>query len=264
MNILLFTGDHPRHLWIASIIQESGLLGGVVVQEREGTIPQPPNGISAGTRDLYIRHFADRMKAEEKFFGGHAALQADRILRVPREELNSPMVQDFVRRIDPQLLLSYGVHLLSDETLACATGHRWNIHGGLSPWYRGAATHFWPSYFLEPQFTGITVHELRREIDAGPIVHQCLAPLVPGDGVHDLACRAVSQIGQELPELLTRAIESKLAPTVAQRTTGRLWRDADWRPEHLHIIYDLFGNRIVDRYLSGEFVTRSPKVIRQF
>jgi hypothetical protein len=33
---------------------------------------------------------------------------------------------------------------------------RWNIHGGLSPWYRGAITHFWPSYMLEPQLTGMS------------------------------------------------------------------------------------------------------------
>ena len=46
------------------------------------------------------------------------------------------------------------------------------MHGGLSPWYKGGATHFWPTYLIEPEFTGITVHETTKDLDAGAIIHQ--------------------------------------------------------------------------------------------
>jgi methionyl-tRNA formyltransferase len=156
------------------------------------------------------------------------------------------------------------VHILSPAVLDAVTGARWNIHGGLSPWYRGAITHFWPSYMLEPQLTGMTVHELTAKIDGGAIVHQSVADLVSGDGIHDLACRAVLSVSRELPELLERASAGTISPPTPQKTSGKLWLGSDWRPEHLRLIYDLYENRVVDRYLAGQFEKRSPPLVRQF
>ena len=51
------------------------------------------------------------------------------------------------------------------------------MHGGLSPWYKGGATHFWPTYLMEPEFTGITVHETTKDLDAGAIIHQEIVDL---------------------------------------------------------------------------------------
>ncbi len=139
---------------------------------------------------------------------------------------------------------------------------KWNIHGGLSPWYRGVTTHFWPSYQLEPQMTGMTVHETTDAIDGGAVIHQSAAKLHRGDGLHDLACRAVMALGEEMPRLV--AALANLKPPKPQGTTGRIWRSADWRPEHLHLIYDLYDDRIVDRYLDGDFIQSEPKLFRQF
>ena len=49
--------------------------------------------------------------------------------------------------------------------------------------------------------TGMTVHDLSQELDAGDVVHQNAVDLVKGDGIHDLACRAVFGLGKELPKL---------------------------------------------------------------
>jgi hypothetical protein len=38
----------------------------------------------------------------------------------------------------------------------------------------------------------------------------------------------------------------------------------DFRPQHLHAIYDVYENRVVDRYLDGEFPGREPRTVRQF
>ncbi len=59
------------------------------------------------------------------------------------------------------------------------------------------------------------------------------------------------------------AQSDRLKPAHRQGTTGRIWRSTDWRPEHLHPVYDYYGDRIVDRYLDGEFVHTTPKLFRQ-
>ena len=45
-----------------------------------------------------------------------------------------------------------------------------------------------------------------------------------------------------------------------QKTTGRNWRYTDFHASQLRVIYDLFNDKIVDHYLSGEFEQREPKL----
>jgi folate-dependent phosphoribosylglycinamide formyltransferase PurN len=267
MSVVLLIGDHPRHFFLARAAARTGQLCAVIVEKRENHIPALPSGIAETTQRLFVHHFNARAVAEDQAFGTAGSLddlQDIEIRKVGAEELNGPATWDIIERVRPRLLLSYGVHKLTGETLARAPGHRWNIHGGLSPWYRGTATHFWPSYLLEPQMTGMTVHETTDALDGGDIVHQTVGKLVRGDGLHALACRAVVSIADDLPELITRACQEPILPLHRQGTTGRIWRTSDWRPAHLHLIYEHYRDRIVDRYLDGEFGLSSPKLIKQF
>ncbi len=267
MSVVFLSGNHPRHLFVARAIAGTGQLTGLVLETREEHIPEPPAGLSNRDHELFIHHFRARAAAEARFFQGPASddgFAGVEVLRVAREELNAEKTRDFISRHRPQLLLSYGVHILSPETLACAPLYKWNIHGGLSPWYRGNITHFWPSYLLEPQMTGMTIHETTEAIDGGRVIHQSVAPLVRGDGLHDLACRAVAGMASELPRLLQLVAAGSFKEPVAQKSAGRIWRTVDWRPCHLRQIYDSFEDRIVDRYLDGDFGQREPKLVRQF
>lgn len=267
MKIVFMTGNHPRHLHLARILAQTGVLQALILETREAHVPAPPAGLSPATRALFVRHFAEREAAEARFFGGPAGaggLAGIAAHAIELAELNGPKTWALIERYQPDLLLSYGVHKLAPETLARAPRLRWNLHGGLSPWYRGVITHFWPSYFLQPQMTGMTLHETTEAIDGGDVVHQSLAPLVPGDGIHDLACRAVTAFGEELPEIVNRLRAGRVLSPVQPVTSGRIWRNADWTPAHLHPVYDFYHNRIVDRYLDGQFGSSQPKLVRQF
>jgi methionyl-tRNA formyltransferase len=267
MKIVFMTGNHPRHLFMARALARTGRLKALILETREAHVPVPPAHLSPATRALFIRHFADREASEGRFFDAPVAsdpLAGIETHVISLEELNGPKTWSLIERLQPDLLLSYGVHKLTPETLTRAPRLKWNIHGGLSPWYRGVITHFWPSYFLQPQMTGMTLHETTEAIDGGDVVHQTVAPLMRGDGVHDLACRAVISLAGELPEIVTRMTSGSLRAPVHPTTSGRIWRNSDWEPAHLHPIYDLYQNRVVDRCLDGEFGTIQPKLIRQF
>ena len=264
MKVLLLCGSHPRHSAIANALADAGVLAGLVVENRLAHVPQAPSDIADELKALFDLHFEKRAKAESKFFGqGSMPTGVDR-LDIEREQLNTHVVHAFIKKTAPDLLLSYGVHMLSEETLGHAPGETWNIHGGLSPWYRGVITHFWPSYMLEPQMTGMTVHNLTQKLDGGDIVHQNSAPLVKGDGVHDLACRAVKGLADELPQLVNMLQSGETVTKNKQKTSGKLWVSKDWRPEHLRVIYGCFDDRIVDRVLDGTLSGKMPKLYRQF
>jgi folate-dependent phosphoribosylglycinamide formyltransferase PurN len=266
MSILFMTGATPRHLLMARAVARSGRLKGLVIELRDGQSSMASEGLPPVTRALFERHVAGRAAAEAHFFGTDRRADFPGIepLSIPREHMNGPQCWTVIDRIKPDLLLTYGVCKLTDETLAHARGHRWNIHGGLVPWYRGAGPHFWPSYLLEPQMTGVSVHDLTDAIDGGAVVHQSVAELVRGDGVHELSCRTTARFADALPELLARTFDGRLKPPQPQKTAGRIWRSVDFRPAHLHVLYDVYGNRIVDRWLDGEFPGRAPQPVRQF
>jgi folate-dependent phosphoribosylglycinamide formyltransferase PurN len=266
MKIVFLTGSHPRHAHMARAVRSTGWLAGLVIEEREDHVPAPPDGLSAGTRALFVEHFRRREVAEHRFFGselGDVDVLAPEVLRISREALNGPRVHAFLRQLEPDLVLSYGVHKLSPETLSFAKRHAWNIHGGLSPWYRGVITHFWPSYMLEPQMTGMTLHETTSILDAGSIVHQTAVTLTRGDGVQDVSSRCVSEFAAELPAVLAALATSPdgALPVSPQGTLGKLWRGADWRPEHLRLVYDLYEDRLVDRLLDAGPLP-APKLVR--
>lgn len=265
MKSVLLTGDHPRHRHLADRLFRKGWVDGLVVQRREPPVPEPPDGLGEGLADLFRLHFRRRADAEDRFFGD-AKHPRDAVpsLEISPDELNGERVHTFLQKLDPNVFLTYGTNILTPDTLNTLSGARWNVHGGLSPWYRGTITHFWPSYLLEPQFTGMTLHELTADVDAGPVIHQTQAPLVAGDGLHDLACRAVDAFTEELPRILALHKRDELSDPVTQSSTGRLWRNRDWRPEHLRLIYDVHGDSIVDAYLDGDLSRHQPDLVRQF
>ncbi len=270
MDVVMMIGDHPRHFHVAQAVAATGMLSGVIVERREAFMPQTPSGLDPDLARLHAHHFAERDRVEEERFGaaakefdGHRFADAATLV-TDRAGINAEPARRFISIRRPDLLLSFGVHKLAPETLDAAPKLRWNVHGGLSPWYRGAITLFWPSYLLEPQMTGMTVHELTQAIDGGSIVHQCAAPLVRGDGLHSLCSRAVSELAREIPALLELTASGALRAPVEQRTAGRIWRDSDWRPEHLRLVYETYGDRVVDAYLDGKLRQRAPQLVRQW
>jgi len=53
---------------------------------------------------------------------------------------------------------------------------------------------------------------------------------------------------------LVRALAGRVAAAADPSLEERIWRASDWRPEHLRLIYETYGDRVVDAYLGEEFV----------
>lgn len=263
MKIIFITGNHPRHAYFARTLARTGYLAALIIEQREIFIPEPAADLNDDIKDLFIHHFQTREETELKGFG-KAIFPKVPTIKISSEQLNSQEVQQLIKSFDPELLLTYGCHILLADTLSCATGEKWNCHGGLSPWYKGAITHFWPSYMLEPQMTGMTVHDLSDNLDAGDVVHQCCATLERGDKLHDLAVKAVKSLAADLPQLLNKLKSKQKIVKKAHTTTGMLWLSSRWRPEHLELIYKHYNDNIVDHYLNGKFQQKSPVLHRQF
>lgn len=264
MKVVLLTGNHPRHLYVAGRLLEAGFLQGLVVEKRSAFVPSPPAGLPETDAANFVRHFADRERSELRFFGmADETRFADiPVLHTTPQALNGDEVRAWIKREAPDVALTYGVHIIRRELLELLPPVKWNIHGGLSPWYRGNTTLFWPFYFLQPNWAGMTVHELTGRLDGGDVVHHAVPELVRGDGIHDTACRAVMQAAEDLIPILGALQRGEPVETVPQKSSGKLFTSADWKPHHLRLIYNHFNNDIVDRFLDGEFGRQDPPLVR--
>jgi methionyl-tRNA formyltransferase len=264
MRVLIFSGSHPRHTYVHQEVLLSGAECAAVVMEREALIPNPPNNITDHDVNNFIRHFNERDIVEQSIFG--TTVPQDIFCDVPTfycqpETLNSDATVNFVKEFDPELVIIFGVDLIKDPLLGVLPKDKLNLHLGLSPWYRGSATLFWPFYFMQPQYAGVTFHQIVPEADAGDIVHQSVPELINGDGIHDVGARAVVQARIDLSKLLDIYFSKHRWVMSSQRSSGRLFLTKDFEPHHLRVIYDVFENNLVEHYLSGNIPGKLPMLI---
>jgi len=260
MSVLLITGDHPRHHFFANTLIETGLICGWIKEKREEFLPIPPSNISTHLQKLYRYHFEERARIENEIFSINPKLDI-RQLDTSKMDLNSLHTINFIKQVSPKLIISYGCNKLAPHLINESKACFWNTHGGLSPEYRGVTTHFWPSYFLEPQMTGMTLHETTQHLDGGAIIFQTAAAMVSGDSLHRLAARAVFDYTHSLAMKLSVLDFNNLPQGFVQKNNGRLFKSSDWRPEHLSLIYEYYEDKIVDLVLSGELTGRVPQLI---
>lgn len=79
--------------------------------------------------------------------------------------------------------------------------------------------------------------------------------------MHDVACKAVTQVSKDLIAILKKLDQGALLSTHDMKKAGKLFESSDWTPETLRVIYELFDDKIVDMFLSGEIDRPPPTTI---
>ncbi len=262
MRLLVICGDHPRHRFVANKLADHFNVCGVLIQEREPLVQIPPDGLSQRDRQNFKRHFQDREATEFQFFGHPERCSAPNLV-VDSQSLNQDVTLRFLLSLKADSALVFGTGLLGIQLLRHLPQHTLNLHLGLSPRYRGAATLFWPFYFLEPAWAGATLHYLVSEPDAGDIVHQVCPPLYSSDGIHDVGCRTVVTAMEDILFVFNRLAERGRLEIKKQKGTGRNFLSRDFHAQHLRVIYDLYENKLVQAFLEGELPDRRPVLFGQ-
>ncbi len=262
--LFILTGDHPRHRYLVNSFCKIFKDVTWIIQEREPLIPEINKDFNIKIQKLEKLHFEKRKNAEDDFFIKKVNYSIDttikKIIKISKKDLYNGKLNKILNLDEIKLFISYGCSKIPNEILDGIKGYKWNVHGGLSPWYRGAITHFWPSYMLEPEFTGMTLHELSSDIDGGDIIHQTITELNPKDGIHQNACRVVKAFSDELPNLLYNVLKkNKKINPIKQMSTGRIWIKKMWTPLNLKLIYDFYDDKINKYCLENKKIIK-PKI----
>ena len=206
-------------------------------------------------KKMLSRHFELRYKKETDIFGKKTIndlVSNQNIFETDQKNLNSNNTINYIAKFKPNICFLMGPNLLSKKMIKALPKKTYNIHLGLSPWYRGSATLFWPSYNLEPWKTGVTFHELSTDADAGPIIHQSTAKLKKGMDLFDLSISAMMEGKKDLSKIIKHILNGKKIKSYPQKLYGKSYSSRYFRATHLKVIYELFNDQIVDYFIKNK------------
>lgn len=263
MKAVIFSGSHSRHLFIhEEVIKHfDDLL--VIFMKREEIMPSPKKEWSNHDKKNFNLHFSNRKKIEDKIYGNlneDKIFNQQEIIKITSRELNSQKIALKIKKFNADFCFIFGTDLILEPVINVLPENKINLHLGLSPFYKGSATLFWPFYFLQPQFAGVTFHQITKDIDAGDIIHQSVPDLEYGDTIHEVAAKCVIKAKKDIPTIIDYFKKNNSFLSIKQKKSGKIWFMSDFHVSHLRTIYDLYNDKIVDEYLKGNLCKKRPDI----
>ena len=233
LRIMILCGRSARHLHVANTLCRAGETL-AIVQETGGEWNLKKTLKKLRPDHLFRkvwRWLRDRRRytgnPEAKFFFPHGEPRLDHPELV-REfpHINHPEVVKLARALKPDLICVFGTSLIRGELLNEGRLGIVNLHGGLSPEYRGADCTFWALYNGEPEKVGCTLHYIDAGIDTGRLIAHISPEVREGDSELVLFWRVVRDSAEVYAEAVARlALGEQLG--MVQPGKGRLYQVRD-------------------------------------
>jgi len=164
------------------------------------------------------------------------------------ESINSSRVEETVDRWAPDYVFVFGTSLVHERIYGKARRCAVNMHNGLSPYYRGSYTLWWPIYEERPEYIGGTIHLLSPQIDGGDVFFQW-QPRLDGSETPPELEMVVQRDGIEhVISLLARLNAGEtIRPVVQEKGVGALYfaseftagfQDAVWTKQQAGLLAD--------------------------
>lgn len=214
--------------------------------------------LSARDAAIVENHFAERGRQEEKFFGSQSAPVACRMVHeIEPGTLNTEETLQFLLSAGVDALAVFGTNLVKALLLDRWAGRMLNLHLGLSPYYRGTGTNFYPLLNEEPEYVGATIHLLDAGIDSGPIVGHARPVIEATDQPHTIGCKAIAA-GVERMIRALRVLEAGSLTSIPQWTppSARLYLRKDYHPRQVVALYEKMQDGLIRRYVKRAAVDR--------
>jgi methionyl-tRNA formyltransferase len=209
------------------------------------------------------QHFAERIRQEQINFGHESEFVTETdtcgVRMIGPGGLNSTATVDFLESFGVGALVVYGTNLIRGPLLTRWAGRIVNLHLGLSPYYRGTATNFYPLLNEEPQYVGATIHLIDAGIDSGPILKHARPTIVAADGPHTIGCKAILAGIDAMVAVLMDLSRGELRSVPQWKApNARLYLRKDYHPRQVVDLYRKLDAGLIPRYVERSSQLPSP------
>lgn len=245
INIAILTSNHNRHKYFVNQVAQKFNVVAVVSEEKSFV----PLNYADGKSDEAIinNHFYLGNEQEIKDFDNEFNSNLN-VLKVDKKDVNSNFVFDFLQLKDIDYIFVYGTGIIGKDIIEAYPKKIINMHLGLSPYYRGAGTNFWPIVNNELEFCGLTIHFLDEGIDTGDLISRGRAKATKDDTIHSFGNKII-KVGIKLICASIKKIEQKdFIPIKQDLSIGKTYYRKDFDALSVQKAYKNIENNIFTEY----------------
>ena len=235
MKAIVLTSRSCRHKYFAATASKQFELVAVICEEKRNYYKAQRE-----QSDLVQKHFRCLSETEQSWFQDAEGINLPEFTCV--DDINSAGTLKMARSLGADCVLLYGTSILKSPWLDAFPHKVINLHLGLSPYYRGSATLFWPFFYRELEYLGTTIHLAVDKVDAGSILHQVHPHLEPGDDYYTITNRLIRDSINILPGVVDDYLVGNIIPKPQELSVGHICRKADFNEDVLASVYDYIGD----------------------
>ncbi len=250
MRIVIFTSNAIRHKFFANTLSKEVDDCLVIVESK----PNNPFEISGEQKPTELqKHFDERTKIEINYFE-NSNFFVSKTLPIVNKEANSSYVIKAICDFNPDAIFVFGSSILKNDVLNLVpSGNFFNMHLGLSPYYRGSGTNFWPFVNNELDYVGATILHLDPGIDTGDIVAHVRPLFEKNDNVHTIGCKVIKQGTDAIIQIIHQLQEGKKIQRIKQWSISnvKIYRIKDFDENVLRLYKKNMEQKIVESYINS-------------
>jgi len=248
-RIVIITGNEARHKYFAGKLANSINVVSVFFEKKANVHQQ--FDLNIAEKLIFDNHFLLRETSEEKYFGNYTQPNCP-VFEVKTGEINNEIVLAKLQSLNIDFILLFGSSLIGEDILNNFPNKIINLHLGLSPYYRGSGTNFFPLVDKLPECVGATIHLAVKAIDAGGILKQIRPNADIFDTIHDLGNKTILEAIDQIPQILMEYDQKKRLPQNIQKMDGKLCLRKHLTASFINIMYENFDNGLMLTYLNNK------------
>jgi folate-dependent phosphoribosylglycinamide formyltransferase PurN len=156
-----------------------------------------------------------------------AKIPAGEIEYVP--SVNASGTIELIVQLHPDLIIVNGTRILSKKFLSAITCPIVNIHGGITPQYRGLAGSYWALANGELDKCGSTIHLVDEGVDTGAILYQDTINITAADNYLTYTFLQLPKEIAMLKKVIADIESNNLKPIVQHGVSGLWYEPTIWQ-----------------------------------
>jgi len=261
MKIVILTGCEWRHQFFRKFMAADEIdVAASYCENQEGSLRVSVEADQAN--GVRLRHLVAREQSEVDFFRLFVESVEDQSNPVPlrRGSINGPKYLDTILAAEPDLLVAFGCSLIKNPLLSAFSGRFLNVHLGLSPYFRGAGTNYWPLVKGHPEYVGATFMHMDAGVDTGEVIHQIRARRSWGDTPSQVGNRLIVDMARACRQVVLNWERLVKMPPLPIPQNAKVYKQADFTEDSVRSLYWHFRDGMIERYLAEKHsrCTRVP------
>lgn len=260
MRLALLTSNHIRHLFFAKALLNQHDLVLVVAEEKDNEWQM--QGETEEDTCLLRDHFQQLEMEQKAYFDALIAFpkEISEVIHVKRSGINTLEIANKIRKHKIEGIAVFGSGIIKPLIFECCPERVINAHQGLSPYYRGSGTNFWPFVNGELQYVGVTIHYIDAGIDTGGIICHGRPNIAREDSMNRIGCKAVEVSAHLICQVFSMLGEGQSLAGIQQWEKGKLYQRKDFNAQAVRKARENIQNGLVEDYVSMIEKGVQPKI----